>query len=84
MPRDLAKTASFSLTHLSIAVCVTYLLTGSLRTALAVGLIEPMVQTLAYFVHERAWKSRQADPPTSGLPPQQQQQAEPRDSLAAI
>lgn len=82
MPRELAKTASFSLTHLSVAICVAYALTGSLHTALAIGLIEPVVQTLAYFVHERAWKSAPARQRASGLPPQRRQ-AEPRKPFAA-
>ncbi|NBC21459.1 MAG: DUF2061 domain-containing protein [Alphaproteobacteria bacterium] len=82
MTRELAKTASFSLTHLSVAVSVAYALTGNLRTAFAIGLIEPMVQTLAYFLHERAWKPRPAESSAQGLPPQRRQ-AEPRDDFAA-
>ena len=49
------KTLTYSLTHFVVAVSVAYALTRDWRTALAVGLIEPMVQTIAYALHERAW-----------------------------
>ena len=55
VPRDAVKTFTYSLTHLVVAIAVTYALTRDWRAALAVGLIEPAVQTVAYAVHERAW-----------------------------
>ncbi|GGE45047.1 hypothetical protein GCM10011367_19780 [Marinicauda pacifica] len=55
LPRGVLKTLSYSLMHLSVAMSVAYLLTGSWKAALAIGLIEPAVQTLAYTFHERAW-----------------------------
>lgn len=51
----MTKTASFALVHFSVAFCVTWLLTGSLALGGLVALIEPMVNTLAYHVHEKAW-----------------------------
>lgn len=50
-----AKTASWSLTHMLVAIAVAYALTRNWQAALAVGLIEPVFQTLAYALHERAW-----------------------------
>lgn len=50
-----AKTATYALMHLTLAVAVAYALTRSWQIALAVGLIEPMVQTIAFNLHERAW-----------------------------
>jgi uncharacterized membrane protein len=41
--------------HFCVAVGVAYALTGDWRIALGVGVIEPMVQTVAYMVHEAAW-----------------------------
>ena len=58
--RPLLKTSSYSLTHLTVAVSVAYAVTLDLRAALAVGLVEPLVQTLAYHLHERAWDRRAA------------------------
>ena len=54
--RDLAKTATYSLVHFTVAFSVAYALTGSWRAAATLGLIEPLVQTGAYALHERAWK----------------------------
>lgn len=55
MSRTLAKTFTYSIMHLLVAVAVAYALTRDLRIALAVGLVEPLVQTLAFALHERAW-----------------------------
>jgi uncharacterized membrane protein len=54
-PRSALKTLTYALTHLVVAMAVAYALTGSWAAALAIGLIEPAVQTVAYLVHERAW-----------------------------
>ena len=53
-----AKTASWSLVHMTVAIAVAYALTRNWQAALAVGLIEPVFQTIAFAVHERAWASR--------------------------
>ena len=57
-----AKTASWSLVHMIVAISVAYALTQDWRAALAVGLIEPVFQTIAFAVHERAWASRELVP----------------------
>ena len=56
--RPLLKTGSYSVTHLTVAVAVAYAVTLDLRAALAVGVVEPLVQTLAYHLHERVWSRR--------------------------
>ena len=53
-----AKTASWSLVHMIVAIAVAYALTRNWQAALAVGLIEPVFQTIAFAVHERAWALR--------------------------
>jgi uncharacterized membrane protein len=60
--RPLMKTGTYSLAHLAVAVSVAYAVTLDLRAALAVGLIEPLVQTLAYHLHERLWARRAGAP----------------------
>ncbi len=50
-----AKTLTYAAMHLVVAVAVAYALTRDWRVALAVGLIEPLVQTVAFNLHERAW-----------------------------
>lgn len=49
------KTGSYSLMHLTVAIAVTYAITQDWRAALAVGLIEPAVQTVAFLIHDRVW-----------------------------
>lgn len=55
MPRSLTKTLSYSIMHITVAVSVAFALTGNLAAALAIGLIEPIIQTFAYHFHEKAW-----------------------------
>jgi uncharacterized membrane protein len=54
-PRHAIKTASYAAMHLGVAMLVAFALTRSWQAALAIGLIEPFVQTFAYALHERAW-----------------------------
>jgi uncharacterized membrane protein len=49
------KTLSYSLMHLVVAITVAYALTRDWRAALAIGMIEPIFQTMAFALHERAW-----------------------------
>jgi uncharacterized membrane protein len=51
----MTKTLSFGIVHFSVAFGVVYLLTGSLVIGSAVALIEPIVNTVAYHYHEKAW-----------------------------
>mgnify|MGYP001627433783 CR=1 FL=1 len=53
--RLVAKTGSWATVHLVVAIAVAFAITRDWRAALAVGLIEPVFQTVAYAVHERLW-----------------------------
>ncbi|ALP43245.1 DUF2061 domain-containing protein [Aeromonas schubertii] len=53
-----AKTASFALVHFSVAFTVAWLLSGELLTGGLMALVEPAVNTLIFFFHERAWRCR--------------------------
>ncbi len=55
LTRSLAKTATFALVHFTVAFGVAYLLTGSAAIAGALALLEPLANTVAYLLHERAW-----------------------------
>jgi uncharacterized membrane protein len=57
MSLDLVKTASFATLHFGVGFGVTYLLTGSVAIATGVALIEPAVNTVVFFFHEKAWRS---------------------------
>ena len=56
MTRDLVKTASFAVLHFAVGFGVTYALTGSLAIATGVALVEPTLNTLVFFFHERVWR----------------------------
>lgn len=49
------KVASYGAMHLIVAILVAYAISRDWRLALAVGLIEPFFQTIAYSVHDRVW-----------------------------
>ena len=57
--RDLAKTGTYGGMHLAVAVGVAYAVSGSWKIALGIGVIEPLVQTVFYNLHERAWRWRE-------------------------
>lgn len=51
------KTLSFAVIHFTVAFSVAYLLTGDLLIGSLIAMIEPMVNTVAFFFHEKAWQS---------------------------
>lgn len=52
------KTGTYGLTHVVVAVSVAYTLTGNMAAAIGIGLIEPVIQTFVYALHERLWEKR--------------------------
>lgn len=58
MPTELLKTLSYLTIHLTVGFSVAYLLTGSIEIAGGIALIEPCVNAVAFFFHERAWAGR--------------------------
>ncbi len=50
------KTFTFAVLHFSVAFGVAYVLTGSIGISGAVALVEPMVNTVAFYFHEKAWQ----------------------------
>lgn len=49
------KTITYGVMHFTVAVSVAFALTGDIRAALAIGIIEPLVQTVFFTVHDRIW-----------------------------
>ena len=58
MYRDLTKTLSFLALHLIVGFGVAYVFTGSLAIAGGIALVEPLVNAVVFFFHERAWSGR--------------------------
>ena len=52
----LAKTGSYYLIHICVAALVAYAVTGNLIASLTLSLLEPTVQAVAFFFHEKAWE----------------------------
>lgn len=50
------KTITFAVVHFSVAFGVGYLLTGSLMIGSLLALVEPAVNTVAFYLHERVWR----------------------------
>jgi len=50
-----AKTVTYGVMHFVVAVAVAFALSGDIRLALAIGVIEPLVQSLFFTVHDRVW-----------------------------
>ena len=59
-PMARKKTVTFAITHMTVAFLVGWALTGSVAIGGALALVEPLVNTVAYFFHEKLWERRSA------------------------
>ncbi|HCH01475.1 MAG TPA: hypothetical protein DEV85_06260 [Vibrio sp.] len=50
------KTFTFAILHFSVAFTVAYVLTGDIILGSLIAMIEPMVNTVAFYFHEKAWQ----------------------------
>ncbi|KTE37290.1 MULTISPECIES: DUF2061 domain-containing protein [unclassified Sphingopyxis] len=62
MPTDLAKTFTYLALHLTIGFSVAYVMTGSVVLAGGIAIVEPCINAVAFFFHEKAWKRAGARP----------------------
>lgn len=69
------KTGTYAITHVAVATAVAYALTGNMAAAIGIGLIEPIIQTGVFTVHEMIWES--------GRDRAQQHRARQQDAAAA-
>ncbi|KJY82064.1 membrane protein [Vibrio galatheae] len=53
------KTTSFAVVHFSVAFSVVYLMTGDAFVGGIMATIEPTINTIAYYFHEKVWQSKQ-------------------------
>lgn len=51
----MTKTISFATMHFAIAFTVAYVLSGSFVVGGAIAIVEPAVNTLGYYFHEKIW-----------------------------
>ena len=60
--RMFKKTFSYYIMHITVAMIVGYLVTGSLTMAIALSLLEPTVQAVAFFFHDKIWERNNQQP----------------------
>lgn len=60
------KTISFAIMHFIIAFSVAWALTGDIIIGGAVALVEPAVNTVAFYWHEKFWLWRSAKARVTG------------------
>ena len=49
------KTISYGIIHFTVTFLIVWLMTGDILVGGAVALVEPAINTVAYFFHEKAW-----------------------------
>lgn len=52
------KTLSFAIIHFTVAFSLAFLLTGNILIGGLIALIEPMVNTVAFYFHEKVWQTK--------------------------
>ncbi len=52
----MTRTMSFAGVHFTVAFTVGYLMTGSVLVGGTLALVEPAVNTVAFYFHEQAWQ----------------------------
>ena len=56
--RIFKKTLSYYIMHITVAMIVAYVITGNLWMAVTLSLVEPTVQAVAFFFHEKVWNKK--------------------------
>ena len=64
----LMKTGSYYVIHTCVAAIVVYAVTGNFWASLTLSLLEPTVQAVAFFFHEKAWDRRAQRKATAAHP----------------
>ena len=52
----MAKTISFAVMHFSVAFSVAWILTGDFVIGGLLAVVEPAINTIAYYFHEKIWQ----------------------------
>jgi len=55
----MTKTLTFAAMHFTVAFTVAYALTGDLLVGGLVALVEPAINTVAFYFHEMAWSMKE-------------------------
>jgi len=60
----MTKTISFAAIHFCVAFTVGYVMTGSVLVGSAMALVEPAINTVAFYFHEKVWAHVHDEPVT--------------------
>lgn len=60
---DMMKTLSFAAIHFTIAFSVVYVMTGDWVAGGVAALIEPCINTVAFYFHDKVWQRLHAPAP---------------------
>ena len=52
------KTISFAIMHFTIAFSIAWLLTGDILVGGLVAMVEPAVNSVAFYFHEKIWQRK--------------------------
>lgn len=55
--RTLLKTTTWRVSATGTTMALVYIFTGKFTIAFSVGILETVLKTLLFYVHERAWNS---------------------------
>lgn len=53
------KSTTYCLTHITVATTIAYAISGNLAAAMTIGLLEPVVQSFVFALHEWLWEHPQ-------------------------
>lgn len=53
--RSLLKSISWRITGTLDTILISYVITGSIKIAASIGVVEIFTKMLLYFIHERVW-----------------------------
>jgi uncharacterized membrane protein len=65
--QSLLKTITFAITHFIVAFSVAFMLTGDIIIGSLIAMVEPAINTVAYFFHEKIWARHQRNASASRI-----------------
>lgn len=54
----LLKTLTYGAIHITVATSVAYAFTGNIAASFGIGLVEPVIQTFVFALHEWIWEGK--------------------------
>lgn len=58
MSKTLKKTISWRIIATTSSITIGYLITGSIEIGFSIGILEVIVKSILYFIHEKYWDKK--------------------------